>query len=149
MRPGSADPQQRAVYDAEDDALPSEVNEFDRISEFVRYIRMACKVARIERPKIVFMKATDWPYGAAMANDRSMNHKRNILYFSTNRKSWNRFIVVHEVAHLSAGGNHGHGPWFAGRMVELVYELIGPGYALDLVRSYQKHGVSFRLSYGW
>jgi putative metallohydrolase (TIGR04338 family) len=53
------------------------------------------------------------------------------------------FYVLHEIAHHLAPRGTSHGPEFAGVMLRLVTEIVGPEVGLLLTDSYTRHGVQF------
>jgi len=67
------------------------------------------------------------------------------LSFHSNQKKFQKWIVVHELAHVltphSAGGAHGR--YFARVYLELVRHVYGEKHAKGLAESFKKHGVKF------
>lgn len=57
------------------------------------------------------------------------------------RWSRSRAVVCHEVAHLVAGTDMGHGWSFCSAYVRIVREFMGPHEAAGLVEAFRKHRV--------
>lgn len=56
----------------------------------------------------------------------------------------NRHTILHELAHVAAGGAARHGPNFASMYLKLVRRFIGPEWARMLRESFIRNRVKFR-----